>query len=39
MMQWVSKQLACSDTCKTKLHGLSPQMNYTNRETGACQKS
>jgi hypothetical protein len=24
---------------KTKLHGLSPRANYTNRATAACQRS
>jgi hypothetical protein len=27
------------DHAKTKLHGLSPQMNYTDRATAACRRS
>jgi hypothetical protein len=32
-MKWVN------DTKKKKLHGLSPQTNYTDRATAACRRS
>jgi hypothetical protein len=29
----------CFPKLKTKLHGLSPQANYTDRATAACRRS